>query len=323
MADSQEISAPLNQASHLHGLIAVDKPPGPTTYDVIRFLRRTCCLDRKTRMGHLGTLDPFASGVVVVAFGQAVRYAQFALRLDKTYRARLWLGDETDTLDPTGKVVESSPVPSDWKDRLTNIRDRFIGEIEQMPPAFSAKQVDGKRAYNSARRGEAVALKPARITILELEFSDWGDNYVDFTCRVSSGTYIRSLGRDLAKAIGTTGHLVGLERTSVGPFSSEITIPFDAFEIGGRDVLEHHLKPIDMLLVDLPGVVLARGSEMKVVHGKELETSDIDSFPDGSEQIDVVRIMDSDGLFRSLGRMNESTGRIRPFKPWVYDTAQS
>lgn len=296
----------------IHGLLVVDKPPGPTSYDVIRFLRKTCGINKKWKIGHLGTLDPFASGVMVIAFGQAVKYSEFGLRFRKTYRARLWLGDETDTLDPTGKVIATAPVPDDWKDRLAEVCSKFTGEIQQVPPAFSAKQVDGVRAYKSARAGEPVELKPVKVTIYSLQIIASDMNWVDFVAEVSSGTYVRSLGRDIAHALGTVGHLVGLERMSVGPFDCDMSIPFEAFERGGMDVLKHHLKPVDTILAELPSVVVKAESVDKIIYGKLLGSDDVEGEIGGME---IYRIYDSEGRFRSLGRWAEAG--IIPYKPFT------
>lgn len=301
-----------------HGLIVLDKPPGPSSYDCIRLLRRTCGLTRKWKIGHLGTLDPFAGGVLPIALGQAVRYAEFALRSRKKYRARLYLGEQTDTLDPTGSVIATAPVPPDWLDRLDEVKRLFTGDISQVPPAFSAKQVNGKRSYRAARRGENVELEPVEVTVYVLGFGDREETWVDFMAEVSGGTYIRSLGRDIANALGTVGHLVGLERLSVGPFTHEMSIPLDAFEVGGYQVLEHHLKSIDPLLDHLPACRIRPEREEKLIHGRPLAPSDMeDGFPDLEDGSATVRILDNQGSFRALGRPERDAQTIIPYKPWL------
>jgi tRNA pseudouridine55 synthase len=268
-------------------------------------------------MGHLGTLDPFASGLVIVALGRAVRYSEYALGCRKTYRARLYLGEETDTLDPTGKVIKSAAIPPDWRSNLNDVGEKFTGEIEQVPPSFSAKQVDGVRSYEAARKGEELELKPSAVTIYRLEFAEPSELWVDFTCEVSAGTYIRALGRDIARALGTVGHLVGLERLSVGPFPLEEGIPFSAFEYGGARVVWHHLRPVDQILADLPECVVKPGLSAKLTHGQLLSPDDIiGDFPDADESI-TLRIVDTEGKFRALGRVRKNPPGIVPFKPWL------
>lgn len=301
----------------IDGLLVIDKPAGPSTYDCIRFLRKTCDIPRFVKIGHLGTLDPFASGVVVIAFGKAVRYAQFGIHSNKTYRARLWLGEETETLDPTGRVIISKPVPSDWAQHLPEIRSKFIGTSEQVPPLFSAKQVKGQRAYNAARKGRVIELKSVRIVVHSLEFTDHTDNWVDFTCEVSGGTYIRALGRDIAAALGTVGHLVGLERISSGPFTNDMSIPFAAFEVGGIKVVRHHLRPVDMILSHLPAITVKNEVFNKVINGIGLKPDDIiQQLDDNLFQNEFVRILSENNYFLALGKINSKSRRIIPVKQW-------
>jgi len=312
-----ENTNPLNvEPDQLHGILVVDKPPGPTTFDVIRFLRKTCNLPRKLKIGHLGTLDPFASGVVLVAFGKALKYASFALHLTKTYRARLWLGDETDTLDPTGKVIKTAPLPQNWQDKITQSINAMRGDIIQIPPAFSAKHTHGSRAYELARQGKNVELKPIRVTIYKIEIIGFGDSWLDFTAEVSSGTYMRSLARDLASSIGTVGHLVGLERTAVGSFNSDLSIPFSAFEVGGINTLIHHLKPIDALIEHLPYIVLKHGRENKILTGLKLTPKDLEH-PFPPPNATIFKVLDPSGNFLSLAKKTKKENSMIPFKPWI------
>jgi len=303
---------------HPHGLLLLNKPPGPTSFDCIRFLRRTCNLPPKWKLGHLGTLDPFASGVMIIALGQAVRYSSFGLKSDKCYRARLWLGDETDTLDPTGNVTDSQTVPPGWKDKLDDIAAIFTGTIEQTPPAFSARHINGKRSYELARKGETPELKPTTVEIYSLQFTGSDENWVDFVCHVSGGTYIRSLASDIARELGTVGHLLGLERTRSGKFPIGESIPFPAFETGGAQVLMHHLKPVTRILDHLPALIIKTSIEEKLLHGKALEPDDLGSeFPEPTGDAVTFRIMDENENFRALGRFNDDSSSIIPFKPWL------
>jgi len=297
-----------------HGILVLNKPPGPTAFDCIRFLRKTCGITKKWKMGHLGTLDPFASGVMVIALGQAVRYSKYGLGSRKKYRARLWLGDETDTLDPSGNVTRSADVPNDWPDRLDEIRDKFTGLISQVPPQFSAKHVNGIRAYESARRGESVKLDPVDVEIYSLQFGDLSDQWMDFTADVSSGTYIRALGRDIAYELCTVGHLLGLERIQSGPFPIEEAIPYLAFENGGSNVLYHHLRPVEQILYSLPEIQLAEGIDVKIQNGIPLSADEITNAPDSYDHDTVYRLK-CGKKFLALGKFREGKG-LTPFKPW-------
>ncbi|HDS29768.1 MAG TPA: tRNA pseudouridine(55) synthase TruB [Firmicutes bacterium] len=302
---------------NLHGLIAVDKPPGPSSYDCIRFLKRTCRISGKWKIGHFGTLDPFASGLVIIALGQAVKYSEFALGCRKGYRARLYLGEETDTLDPTGKIVASKPIPSDWKNRLDDVAKKFTGSITQTPPSYSAKQVNGHRAYYAARKGVPLELKPVEVNIYRLEFIGATEHWVDFSCEVSSGTYIRALGRDIAVELGTVGHLAGLERTMVGLYTIDEGIPFSAFEFGGMDVLLHHLKPPDKVLSHIPSLVLNSDRMTKLNNSDSLDKNDFTEGFSDFEMPKTVRIVDSNGKFLALGKSDCESGKIKPFKQWL------
>lgn len=307
--------------SEPHGIIVIDKPPGPTSFDCIRFLKRTCEIPSRWKTGHLGTLDPFASGVMVIALGKAVRYAEYSLKSRKKYRARMWLGDETDTLDPTGKVTESKPIPENWVDRLSDIEAHFTGKINQIPPAYSAKHVNGRRSYDAARKGEMLQLKPVEVEIFSLQFTNPSEYWVDFVTEVSSGTYIRSLARDIAYKLETVGHLIGLERIAHGPFNKEVAIPFSAFETGGGHVLEHHLRTVDQILYSLKPLTIKQGLINKIIHGQILEMDDF-SCADTNQilQDETVKIINEIGEFVSLGRVKsvtESTIEVTPFKPWI------
>jgi len=298
-----------------HGLLPINKPPGPSSFDCIRVIRKSCSFPRKWKIGHLGTLDPFASGVLIIALGQAVRYAEYGLHSVKKYRARLWLGDETDTLDPLGQVTDSKPVPDDWKERLDEIVNQFTGVISQVPPAFSAKQVDGKRAYKAARDGKIMELKPIEVEVKSLEFGEPDENWVDFVVEVSGGTYIRALARDIAKALGTAGHLIGLERISAGPFSIDEALPLESIKAGCTSVYKYHLYPVDRILSHLPECIVGETAIEKISHGRKLVGGDFESgLPEFDGETGTVRIHDTDGNFRALGRTDGDS--IIPFKPW-------
>jgi len=299
-----------------HGLIVMDKPPGPSGFDCIRHLRKNCNFPKKWKAGHLGTLDPFASGVMVVALGQAVRYTSYGLSSSKKYRARLWLGDETSTLDPTGEVIKSAPVPTDWRDRLDKVAKDLTGKYFQTPPIFSAKHIDGKRSYIAARQGETVELEPVEVEIFSLEFGEHTDEWVDFTAHVSGGTYIRSLGRDIAIKLGTVGHLLGLERTQAGKFPIDEAIPFRAFEVGGSGVLMHHLRKVEEILENLKAVIVRNDFVEKIKFGKAIFENELKGeVPESGE----IRLTNSAGDFLSLGRVEKDKAGVIPFKPWISD----
>lgn len=198
------------------GVLLVDKDPGPTSHDAVDRVRRVLEI---RRVGHTGTLDPFASGLLVLLVGPATRLAEYFHHLDKTYRAVLRLGEETRTHDREGETVRSS---ESWREigreRLTSALAAHTGPIEQRPPAFSAKRVDGQRAHRAARAGEEVELEPVSVTIHEAELLELAPPDARVRFRVSTGTYVRALARDVGRELGCGAHLRELRRTRIGPF---------------------------------------------------------------------------------------------------------
>ena len=248
------------------GVLPVDKPGGPTSHDVVAAARRALGI---RRIGHTGTLDPFASGLLLLCIGNATRIAEYLIDLPKTYRARMRLGASTDTDDLTGSTVYES---DGWRaldrDRVVEALRAQVGRIQQVPPAFSAKKVAGERAYDRVRRGEEVRLEPVeveifRIDVLEVDLPD-----VTFEVECSSGTYIRAIARDVGAALGVGGHLRALRRTAIGRHSVADAVPLD--RLGDPDATDaawlsmldalSHLPRVD---VDAPGAAALR-------HGRPL-----------------------------------------------------
>jgi tRNA pseudouridine55 synthase len=210
------------------GLLLVDKPAGVSSHDVVGAARRS--LGEK-RIGHAGTLDPFATGLLVLLVGRATRLLPHLPGEPKVYEARIRFGAETDTEDLHGAVVREAPLPT--RDALLAALPTFVGSFDQVPPAYSAKRVDGQRAYALARAGAEVTLAPVRIRVARwemLELSTEDDGRVrEATARITcgGGTYVRSLARDLARATGSAAHLIALRRTAAGPFSVQDACTLD------------------------------------------------------------------------------------------------
>lgn len=239
----------------------VAKPRGPTSHDVVDIVRRA--LGQK-RVGHLGTLDPFAEGLLVVVVGRATRLAPYAAGWKKSYDGVIRLGSVTTTDDLTGDVTATSET---WRELdLEKVRAAsrgLLGDIEQTPPAYSAVKVDGVRAYKKARRGEAVTVGPRHVTVFELAIIGWSAPDVTFRATVSGGTYIRSLARDLGERLGCGGHLAELRRTAVGPFRLEDAVPAQA-------ITPAHVGDPSLLVADLPSRSLAEAERDAIVHGRPL-----------------------------------------------------
>jgi len=211
----------------VHGVLLVDKPVGITSFDVVRQICRT--LGTK-KCGHTGTLDPFASGLLCLCFGEATKMVQYLMADEKEYVADLRLGIETDSCDCEGTIVERADVPDDILTKMRAALPEFTGEIEQKPPVFSAVKVDGKRLYEYARKGEKVEIPSRIVHVRELELFTVKEECAKLRVVCGKGTYIRSLGRDLATSCGTVGHLIGLRRTRLGHWTVQNAVSPEATE---------------------------------------------------------------------------------------------
>lgn len=270
------------------GWVIVDKPSGPTSSDVVNRVRR---LFNARKAGHAGTLDPLATGILPVALGEATKTVPFIIDAAKGYRFTVCFGTATATDDAEGEVVAQSPVrPSAAAIEAT--LPRFKGPIEQVPPAFSAIKVDGERAYARARAGETVEMKPRPVTIHEIRLLGCPDaDHAELEILCSKGTYVRSLARDLALALGTVGHVSALRRTRHGPFAEAAAIPLDKLcalgHIAPAPDLGAHLLPLETALDDIPALavsgedaarlkqgqgVLLRGRDAPILSGSVLAT---------------------------------------------------
>lgn len=248
------------------GVLPVDKPVGPTSHDVVGVARRAL----GTRaVGHTGTLDPFASGLLLLVVGDATRLSPYLTGLDKSYEADVLLGVETDTLD-----IEGTPVPAGDGAALEPARvERAIGALAgpslQEPPAFSAKKVGGEAAHRRARRGESVVLEPVPVTVYEIEATRAAPPRASFRVRCSSGTYVRALARDLGRSLGVGAHLTALRRTGVGGFRVDEAITMEQLAAG--QVADAWITPCEALeRAGLPSLELDDGEVGAITHGRPI-----------------------------------------------------
>ena len=209
--------------TNAEGLLLVDKPAGMTSHDVVDVVRRAY---GERSVGHLGTLDPFATGLLVLLLGRATRLANFIEGEPKEYAAAIAFGSETDTDDVTGAPTRTAELPDDAAVRAAVAQ--LTGEIEQVPPDYSAKQVGGKRAYAAARAGAALALEPVRVRVHEWRIRSLSADRLDADIVCGGGTYVRALARDLGRLAGSAAHLASLRRTRVGPFKVEHAASLDS-----------------------------------------------------------------------------------------------
>ncbi len=249
------------------GLLLVDKPAGVTSHDVVNAARRA--LGEK-RIGHGGTLDPFATGLLVLLVGRATRLLRWLHDEPKVYHATVKFGAETDTEDLEGQVTREAPLPS--RAALEAALPSLLGDIDQVPPAYSAKRVDGRRAYELAREGVEVEMTPSRVRIESIalsEFSGTDDAVASCRMRVScgGGTYVRSLARDLARAAGSAAHLVALRREQAGVFSLARSIPLEALRSGAPVTLAPAIDALD----GYPHQALSGDEVAKIVRGIDVE----------------------------------------------------
>ena len=250
----------------ISGVLVVDKPVGMTSHDVVQAVRNGTSL---RRAGHTGTLDPRASGVLVILVGPAVRLSEYVSASDKRYQAIVRMGGKTDTFDADGKFTQDTQEIVDvTEEQFEEVLKTFVGEIEQTPPPYSAVKVQGRKAYEMARKGEEVKLEPRTITVYHLEVLEWAPPEVVFDVHCSSGTYVRSLANDLGEKLGCGGYLVGLRRTKSGRFSLRDAVPLrklqEAFDAGNW---YQYLIPAAEALGDWPSIELSPDDVEGVRHG--------------------------------------------------------
>jgi len=256
----------------LHGWIVLDKPIGLGSTTAVSAVKRILreAGEPRTKVGHGGTLDPLASGVLPIALGEATKLCGRMLDATKAYDFTIRFGEETDTLDAEGRVIAKSDVRPTFE-QMEAALPRFTGEVEQVPPAYSALKVAGKTAYARARAGENVELKPRRVTIHDLRLIDATEDSVSLSTTVSKGTYIRSLARDIAHALGTVGHVSYLRRTRAGPFSLDTAISLDFLEEAAKArALTRTVLPLDAALDDIPALPVTPDQARLLRQGQKL-----------------------------------------------------
>ncbi|HWI75858.1 MAG TPA: tRNA pseudouridine(55) synthase TruB [Sphingomicrobium sp.] len=256
----------------LSGWIVLDKPLGLGSTQAVSAVKRALreAGEPKTKVGHGGTLDPLASGVLPIAIGEATKLAGRMLDATKQYDFTIRFGDETNTLDAEGEVIATSdvrPTPEQIEAALPH----FTGAIGQIPPAFSALKIQGKAAYARARSGEELELKPRNVMIYELRLLGVDANEATLSATVSKGTYIRSLARDIARALGTVGHVSYLRRTRAGPFGLESAISLDFLnELAKARDLTRAVLPLEAALDDIPALPVTPDQAKLLRHGQRL-----------------------------------------------------
>ncbi|WP_322049047.1 tRNA pseudouridine(55) synthase TruB [Paraburkholderia sp. J67] len=293
----------------LDGVLLLDKPVGLSSNDALVRAKR---LFRVKKAGHTGTLDPLASGLLPLCFGEATKFSQDLLEADKTYEATMRLGIRTTTGDAEGEAVETREVSCD-EAAVRAAMAQFLGEIVQIPPMYSALKRDGKPLYEYARAGQTVEREGRQVTILALEMIACGLPAVpDVTFRVTctKGTYVRTLAEDIGEALGCGAHLVMLRRTGVGALTLEHAVTLDALTAADEPARDVWLQPVDALLSTFPSVTLDAESARRFTHGQRLPLNALVMDRQACEAADRVRIYDEAG--RLLGVAKAANGVLAP-----------
>jgi len=287
------------------GVLIVDKPQGPTSHDAVAAARRAL---GERRIGHCGTLDPLATGVLALAIGQATRLVQYLMATDKTYRATVRFGLVTTTYDTEGDVCSRSDARP-THDALVQALARFRGPQMQRPPAYSAKKVDGHRAYDLARRADhpPPVLNPVAVQVDDLTLESFDGDCAVLTMTVSSGFYVRSLVHDLGQALGTGAALEQLRRTRAGSFSLDDAVPFDILVTANRQVLKARIIPLTSLLTDRPSLPLDAVTAARARKGVDLPCP-----PEWSEVPPLTRLLDAEGQLLGLAMPGRQPGFLHP-----------
>jgi tRNA pseudouridine55 synthase len=290
----------------VHGVLLLDKPAGLSSNQALQSVRK---MFRARKAGHTGSLDPFATGMLPICMGEASKTAGFMLDAAKTYQATAVLGHSTDTGDIEGDLVERCPIPALNPAEIDRAMNEFRGRIEQVPPMYSALKHEGQRLYKLARMGKTVQ-RPARVvTVHRLELLSWDSPSMVFEVHCSKGTYVRTLAEDLARAMGSCGHLTALRRLAVEPFGGQAMVTLDelaqAVESGRED---EWLLPVDAGLSAWPRVEIDAARTQRFSHGNPVAVAGRAPGP--------VRVYTADGWLLGLGELG-ADGILRPRRVFV------
>ncbi|HPC84599.1 MAG TPA: tRNA pseudouridine(55) synthase TruB [Thermoanaerobaculaceae bacterium] len=279
-----------------HGFLLVDKPAGPTSHDVVQAARRAL---RERRIGHTGTLDPAATGLLLLCIGKATRLQSFMLTWEKTYEGEIALGIATTTYDTEGEPLgPRRPVPALDEAQLAGIAARFSGTIEQLPPPYSAKKLAGRKLYELARAGEQVPLEPKTVTVHELRLELSAPDRLRFSVTCSSGTYVRSLAHDMGEVLGCGGHLASLRRVRIGPWLAADAVSGEALANRPHEIPEQAWVSLRDARLPFGEVTLNPTALAHFGHGQEVVVREVEgSFPVGGQ----VAVRDRAGELVGIG----------------------
>jgi tRNA pseudouridine55 synthase len=296
----------------MDGILDINKPTGMTSHDVVAKVRK---LLKQRRVGHAGTLDPAASGVLPICIGQATRVAEYLSESGKAYQATIIFGTVTDTYDSEGTIVRTASTQDLALSKIESLLPAMLGEQMQVPPRYSAIKLQGQPAYKRARAGEYVAVEARRITIYRLEIIDWQSlppPTLTLAIECSKGTYIRSLAYDLGEQAGCGAYLAGLVRTRSGPFTLSESITLDQLaEAAAQGTAEQFLFSADKPLEHYPALVLDEVMTERVRHGNAFR---IEEEPDAINEQGLARVYDDKGQFVAIAEWDEERRAWQPVK---------
>lgn len=292
---------------NIHGVLLLDKPINMTSNGALQRVKR---LFNAKKAGHTGSLDPIATGMLPICFGEATKFSQFLLESDKSYYVTAKLGVQTTTGDLEGEVVATLPVVGVTTERVQEVASKFLGEIEQIPPMYSAIKHNGRPLYEFARRGVEIERKSRKVKIFSLNLEKVDNDQITFHVHCSKGTYVRTLVEDMGKMLGCGGHVIGLRRLTVTPYANATMYTWETLEaisqrLGSTGLLSC-LLPVETAVQVFPAVKLTTSAEFYMRTGQSVRTS----FPIDSS---LVRLMSEDARFLGMGEVM-SDGRVKPHR---------
>lgn len=293
------------------GYLNVDKPSEWTSSDVVAKLRGAFNLrKRNVKIGHGGTLDPLATGVLPICIGSATRLADYVLNGNKTYQMRIRLGVATDTYDSQGDVVSESDASGVEIDDLNDVLNQFRGVFSQLPPMYSAIKKNGQPLYSIARRGGSVDREPRTVEVYELRITHWEPPHVELYVECAKGFYARSLANDIGELLGCGAHVTSLQRVSSGRFKIDQSVSLDELlHLAGEDEWTEHLLPVDFIIQEMPSVTISADQAIDFMHGRRVAPS---HFTDNDKSDNRIRVYDPDGEMIGLARIDRLDGFLHP-----------
>ncbi|MFQ6069492.1 MAG: tRNA pseudouridine(55) synthase TruB [Candidatus Aminicenantales bacterium] len=300
----------------MDGLILVDKPRNYTSHDIILKLRKIL---KTGKIGHFGTLDPLATGLLAVAVGKATKLFPFFSKADKYYEGKIRLGYATDTYDAEGKPIAPEKKKLPEENEVLKAMKKFEGETTQLPPPFSAKKFRGKPLYKLARNNRNTPLTPSRINVYFFRMKDYRPPFLDFEVKCSSGTYIRSLSHDLGQVLGCGAHLTKLRRLEIGSFHLREAHTLEEIEKWiEEEKFENLLIPVEVLLTHLPKIILKESGSRLARNGNLIYPENIlkvliEDTPPGKEKEELFRLFSEEGRLLALARKGKEENSLHPF----------